>query len=94
MKPDTTYDEEDLYFEDAKDTSYSSNKPSIYHKINDTKTNDTKLIDIRIECLQLFENIKDTVCHITPPLFDKLTIEDLIELLYPNHVKQYYSSGV
>ncbi len=43
-------------------------------------------IDLRIQCLSIFESIKDITRDIYPPLFDKLTIEDLMELLDPEFV--------
>ena len=48
---------------------------------NLSKIDDNDIVFARINCLQLFEDIKDITRDIYPPLFDKLTIEDLMELL-------------
>jgi hypothetical protein len=37
--------------------------------------------ELRYECLELFEQIKDIVRDINPSLFNILTIEDLMEFI-------------
>ena len=58
---------------------------------NLSKVDDSDIVYARIKCLQLFEEIKDCTRDIYPPLFDKLTIEDLMELLFPELGEKIYS---
>ena len=51
-----------------------------------THSDELQYIDLRIKCLSIFEKIKHITRNINPPLFDKLTIEDLMELLDPEFV--------
>ena len=39
-------------------------------------------VTIRLKCLELFEQINDSIRDNDIPLFDNLCIEDLIDLLY------------
>jgi hypothetical protein len=54
---------------------------------------ENELIQTRLICLNLFEKINEALFeenkrYCNPPLFDLLTIEDLIELLYPNYLNK------
>jgi len=49
-------------------------------------TDEMRYVDLRIQCLSIFDSIKDITRDIYPPLFDKLTIEDLMELLDPDFI--------
>ncbi len=53
-----------------------------------THSDEVEYINLRIKCLSLFEQIKDQTRDIVPPLFDKLTIEDLMELIEPDFVNK------
>jgi hypothetical protein len=53
-------------------------------------------IEKRILCLNMYESVMEIVRKYNSylPLLDKLTIEDLIELLYPNHLEKMISLNI
>ena len=68
---------------------YVQNEVNNYQYMNNveiTHSDELQYIDLRIKCLSIFEKIKHITRNINPPLFDKLTIEDLMELLDPEFV--------
>ena len=52
------------------------------------------IIKCRQTCLDLFENIRDLTRDDNPPLFDKVSIESLVELLYPEEASLMYELGI
>ena len=52
------------------------------------------IIQCRQTCLDLFENIRDLTRDDNPPLFDKVSIESLVELLYPEEASLMYELGI
>ena len=85
------------------DTKIKSEESSI--KANSIKVNsmqikkvkqfisDNDCIEKRILCHNMYESVMDIVRKYNSylPLFDKLTIEDIIELIYPNHLEKMIS---
>ena len=69
--------------------SYTENNlkdNQVENEVEITHSDELQYIDLRIKCLSIFEKIKHITRNINPPLFDKLTIEDLMELLDPEFV--------
>jgi hypothetical protein len=69
--------------------SYTENNlkdNQVENEVEITHSDELQYIDLRIKCLSIFEKIKHITRNINPPLFDKLTIEDLMELLDPEFI--------
>jgi hypothetical protein len=80
------------------DTKIKSEESSI--KVNSIEIkkvkqfiSDNDCIEKRILCHNMYESVMDIVRKYNSylPLFDKLTIEDIIELIYPNHLEKMIS---
>ncbi len=84
---DPSYNTKKIETEPKENITFDSEQ----YEYNLSKIDDNDIVYARIKCLQLFEEIKDITRDIFPPLFDKLTIEDLMELLYPELGDKIYS---
>ncbi len=59
-----------------------------YQNIEITHLDELQFINLRIKSLSIFESIKDLTRDTYPPLFDKLTVEDIMELIDPTFVRK------
>ena len=67
--------------------SYVENEPEKEYDIR-------HIIQCRQTCLDLFENIRDLTRDDDPPLFDKVSVDSLVELLYPEEASLMYELGM
>ena len=82
----TNHSQNILREEEEEEEGESEVRTNVYQYMNNveiTYSDELHYIDLRIKSLSIFEKIKDQTRDIIPPLFDKLTIEDLMELIDP-----------